>query len=162
HRGRGVWSTWLRDAGGSQGRVFIKMQWGRRRLLPRLTDLKTGQAFQCLPQREWHGLVQFERLGLHVPQRLACFGEGSIHFRAAVVIRAVPPEHSIDDLLRRGLWHQLPAESRAAILDAVVKTVRSIHDSGLEWRSISSKHFFPQQTDDSAWKLWLIDCEGVH
>ncbi|MCH7751627.1 MAG: hypothetical protein IH898_05670 [Planctomycetes bacterium] len=39
--------------------VFIKKQEGRLRLFPRLTDLKTGQVFLSLPQREWSGIERF-------------------------------------------------------------------------------------------------------
>jgi hypothetical protein len=61
-----------------------------------------------------------------------------------------------------GSWLRLPLEDRQSILEEVVRTLCHIHKSGWAWRSISTRHFFPQRSACGVWDLWLIDCEGVH
>lgn len=162
HRGRTVWETTLADRSGEPVRVFVKMNWGRRRLLPRLADLKTGQPFQTMPEREWHGLARLEAAGLNVPERLALFSEGLLLFRSAVVVRAVPPAESIDGIIRLGGWERLSGRQRLSLLDAIVETLGRIRSAGLGWRGASSRHLFPTLLPGDRWKLWVIDCEGVH
>lgn len=162
HPGRAVYETTLAGDDGGPARVFVKLNWGRRRILPRMTDLKTGQVFQSLPVREWRGLGRLASLGLNVPERLALFRDGLVSFRAAIVVRAVPPSHSLDEMLQNGAWGRLAAEERDSLLDAVVAALGTIHAAGLGWRGTTSRHFFPELDESGRWKLWLIDCEGVH
>ena len=162
HRGRCVNAATLEDEDEQPLRIFIKKQEGRLRLIPRLTDLKAGQVFHSLPQREWGGIECLASMGLHVPERLALYHEGLFFFRAAIVLREVPPRHSIGQMLRNGMWSRLAPQDQVSLLDAIVSTMETIHQAGLIWRGASSKHFYPELQDDAAWKLWLIDCEGVH
>ncbi|MCH7987574.1 MAG: hypothetical protein IID46_00325 [Planctomycetes bacterium] len=162
HRGRCVNAATLEAENEQPVRVFIKKQEGRLRLFPRLTDLKTGQAFLSLPQREWDGIERLASIGMHVPERLALFHEGLFFFRAAIVLREVPPRQSADAMLRNGTWSRLALPEQDSLLDAIVSTMETIHQAGLIWRGASSKHFYPELQDDAVWKLWLIDCEGVY
>jgi hypothetical protein len=162
HVGRAVWKAELRDDTDSPFTVFIKMSWGRRRWWPRLTDILTGQVFESLALREWHGLEQLNQVGLRVPQRMALFDEGVFYRRSAIILRAVPPPASISDMVLSGTWVQLPRHDRHAIFGAVARVLDQIHDAGLAWRCISSRHIFPQRVAAGRWELWLIDCEGVH
>jgi len=162
HKGRSVWSAELTAGLREPLRLFIKMHWGRRRLWPRMTDLKTGQAYQSLARREWDGLNRLEAAGLHVPRRWALFEEGRLHVRSAVIVQAVPPPRSLEELIELGKWEQLSTTRRGTLLDLVVATVRRIHTAGLGWRGASSKHFYPEWLPSEGWRMWLIDCEGVH
>ncbi len=162
HVGRAVWQAELRDDTDNPFTVFIKMSWGRRRWWPRLTDILTGQVFESLALREWHGLEQLNQIGLRVPQRMALFDEGVLYRRSAIILRAVPPPASISDMVLSGTWAQLPRHDRHAIFEAVARVLDQIHDAGLAWRCISSRHIFPQRVAAGRWELWLIDCEGVH
>ena len=162
HRGRCVNEATLEEETDLPLRVFIKKQAGRLRLFPRLTDLKTGQVFHSLPQREWGGIERLASMGLNVPKRLALFHEGLFFFRAAIVLREVPPRLSIGQMLRNGTWSRLNHPEQDSLLDAMVSTMETIHQAGFIWRGASSKHFYPELQDDALWKLWLIDCEGVY
>jgi len=162
HQGRSVWEAQLIDDQGKPLRIFIKMSWGRRRLWPRMTDLKTGQTFQSLSDREWNGLARFWALGLNVPERLALYRHGLWTVRTAVILREVPPQHSLDEMLKNGRWQQFSAGQREGLLETVMATMQTIHKAGLGWRGTSSRHFYPQLQNDGSWKVWLIDCEGVH
>ena len=134
HVGRAVWKAELRDDTDSPFTVFIKMSWGRRRWWPRLTDILTGQVFESLALREWHGLEQLNQIGLRVPQRMALFDEGVLFRRSAIILRAVPPPASISDMVLSGTWAQLPRHDRHAIFEAVARVLDQIHDAGLAWR----------------------------
>jgi hypothetical protein len=163
HAGRNVWDTQLVAADGELVHVYIKMNWGRMRFWPRMTDLKTGQWLQSMPVREWKGIGQLEVLGLNVPQRLAVFHSGMLSFRAAVVVRAIPPRASVRMMLANGDWQRLAWVQRKHILDRMVEVMRTIHAAGLGWRGSSLGHFYPQlDADNSDQAIWLIDCEGVH
>ncbi len=162
HTGRGVWETRLADEHGESVRVFVKMHWGRRRLWPRMTDLKTGQVFQSLPEREWRGIRQFQSIGLNVPERLVLFRDGMLSVRSAIVVREVLPRQSIDEMLQDGSWQQLSLDHRASLLEEVMSTLHTMYSAGVGWRGVSSRHFYPELQPDNSWKIWLIDCEGVH
>lgn len=118
--------------------------------------------FWSHPAREWDGLQRLESLGLAVPERLAFFEQGFWSFRSAVIVRAVPPPKSIYDMLLDGSWHALSNGDRTTIVDEIVAALRQIHAGGLGWRGTSTGHFYPERAGSGGWKLWLIDCEGVH
>ena len=162
HRGRRVWCTELSGADGTRMRVFIKMSWGRMRFWPRMTDLKTGQWRQSLPVREWHGLCRLRRLGLAVPEPLAVFHTGLLRFRAAVVVREIPPKRSLFEMIRDGDWNRLPVAEQDEILADLLHRLSVIHNAGLGWRGTSTVHFFPERLPTGRWRVWLIDCEGIH
>jgi len=172
HNGRAVWKTELRGADGSTFAAFVKLSWGRRRWWPRLSDIRAGQVLKSLAVREWEGLAVFEQLGLRVPERMAILEEGLLWKRSALILRAVPPPASLSDMILDGSWLRLPLEDRQSILEEVVRTLCHMHKSGWAWRSISTRHFFPQRSTlqrhvpqrsaSGVWDLWLIDCEGVH
>lgn len=161
HVGRAVSKVQLHDADGKIVTAYVKLSWGRRRWWPRMADLRTGQVFKSLAVREWEGLAVFERLGLQVPQRLAILEEGLLWKRSALIVKAVPPAASLSDMILDGSWLLLSRTDRALILEEFGRTLCLIHDSGWAWRSISTRHVFPQQ-NARGWELWLIDCEGVH
>lgn len=162
HVGRAVWKTELRDDTDRPFTAFIKMSWGRRRWWPRMPDILSGQVFESLALREWHGLDRLSQIGLRVPQRMALFDEGILWRRSAIILRAVPPPVSISEMVASGAWAQLPRRDRHAIFEAVALMLDKMHDAGLAWRCISSRHIFPQRVAAGRWELWLIDCEGVH
>ncbi|MCA9114736.1 MAG: hypothetical protein KDA79_06585 [Planctomycetaceae bacterium] len=160
---RVVWTCLLPEtASGTERRIYIKLNRGRRRLWPRMTDLKTGQVGQTLTTREWNGIGVLAGLGLAVPRRLALLEEGLLHFRSAVVMDAVPPADSVDMLLQNGGWWQLSPADRNQILEGMIGTVVRISAAGFGWRGTGSRHFYPERQPDGQWKHWLIDCEGVH
>ena len=160
--GRGVWSTDLYDCGGDPVRVFIKTQWGRRRITTRPSHLAAGLWRKSRPTEEWEGIARLKAAGLNVPERLAVFEQGRLSFRAAVIIKAVPARESVDSLLQSGRWDALPRQHREAILDAIIESTRSIHAAGLAWGGISCRHYFPLFQDDQTCTTWLIDLESVH
>jgi hypothetical protein len=162
HVGRAVWKTEVQGADGQTFTVFVKLSWGRRRWWPRLSDARAGQVFKSLAVREWEGLAAFERAGLQVPERLALLEEGLLWKRSALVLKAVPPPASISDMILDGSWLRLPQDDRQLILWEFARTMGRIHDSGWAWRSVSTRHVFPQRNNRGGWEVWLIDCEGVH
>ncbi|MEE8452547.1 MAG: hypothetical protein V3R99_11555, partial [Thermoguttaceae bacterium] len=87
HQVKGVAVATLRD-GDRPVRVFIKKQWRRSRLIPRLPDLRFGKAFSSYPLCEWRGLLRFRRLGLDTAEPLALFRHRWHPCRAAVVTGA--------------------------------------------------------------------------
>jgi hypothetical protein len=162
HRGRAVLPVALESAQGPVVSAFVKLNWGPRRLWPRMTDLKTGQFLQTLAEREWRGVRRLRDLGLLVPERVAYLKEGVWRMREAVVLRAVPPHESLHALIRGGRWQSLGRTAQDALLEAVAAAVRRIHTAGLAWRGVCTRHLFPKSAADGSWRLWLIDCEGVH
>jgi len=162
HTGRAVWKTELRGADGRAFTAFVKLSWGRRRWWPRLSDIRTGQVLKSLAVREWEGLAVLERLGFHVPERIAILEEGLLWKRSAVILKAVPAPASLSDMILDGSWLSLPLEDRSLILEEVARTLCRMHKSGWAWRSISTRHVFPQRAARNGWEIWLIDCEGVH
>jgi hypothetical protein len=162
HNGRAVWKTELRGADGETFTAFVKLSWGRRRWWPRLSDIRTGQVFKSLAVREWEGLAVLERLGFHVPERMAILEEGLLWKRSALILRAVPPPASLSDMILDGRWLSQAVEDRRSILDEVARTLCRMHKLGWAWRSISTRHVFPQRASGNGWEIWLIDCEGVH
>ncbi len=161
-RGRAVTQIKLGEAGGKTITAFVKLNWGRRRLVPRWTDMRRGQAFQSLPVREWEGLELFQSLGLLVPERLALLQRGWFWFQEAVIVRRVPPRFSLDEMLRNGDWRRLPYEDKQDLAESIIDVMHRIHRAGLGWRGTGTRHFFPERTPAGRWQLWLIDCEGVH
>jgi hypothetical protein len=162
HKGRAVWRTEAKDPGGETLTVYVKLSWGRRRWWPRLADIRTGQVFKSLAMREWEGLGTLEELGFCVPERLAVFEEGLLWKRSAVILRAVPPPVCLSDMILQGSWLHLASDDRQSILEEIARTLCRIHAAGWAWRSISTRHIFPQRKIGGGWDLWLIDCEGVH
>ncbi len=162
HVGRAVLKTELPGLGGPTETVYVKLSWGRRRWWPRMSDIRTGQVLKSLAVREWEGLEVFERLGLAVPERLALLEEGALWKRSALILWAVPPPASLSDMILDGSWLRLPLADRKLILEEVGRTLGHIHASGWAWRSISTRHVFPQRNGRGGWEIWLIDCEGVH
>jgi hypothetical protein len=158
HAGRHVARATL----GSNDVVFIKLQTKRPRLIPTIRDLRDGRFFRSQPENEWHGLQLLRAAGLHAAQPLALYRRGWRRFRAAVVIRAVPPENSLHDLLSDGTWTSLPPTDRRAIMRAGRAVVERIHHAGLAWAGVAAKHLYPERSPDGSWHHWLIDCEGVH
>jgi hypothetical protein len=162
HVGRSVWTTQLFDDDRRPFDAFFKLSWGRRRLWPRLTDLRAGQVFQSLARREWNGLMTLEQRGFKVAPRLALLEDGLIEKRSVVAVRGVPPRASISDMVRSGAWSALAVEQKRSILQCVFETLGRIHAGGLGWRGSCSRHVYPQVGAEGGWQLWLIDCEGIH
>ncbi len=161
HRGRAVIPMALPGAVKAVP-SFIKLNWGRRRVWPRMTDLKSGQFLKSFPHREWLGIERLREIGVQVPERIALLRHGVLRFREAVVLKEVPPRYSLHDLFANGGWERLSGELQQELLATVAKTLAKIHEAGLAWRGVCTRHFFPAQEADESWKVWLIDCEGVH
>lgn len=161
HAGRAVAETNVTDASGQDHRLFIKLQWSRPRLLPRLSDVLAGEFDQSLPMREWNGLRALGELGLHVPVPLAVFRESGFTLRSAVVLTAVPPDLSLQELMATSAWQELGPAGRERVLDEAADALGRIHRAGLGWKSAKAKHIYPEVHGESC-RVWLIDCEGVH
>ncbi|MBE2180520.1 MAG: hypothetical protein IAE97_08620 [Chthoniobacterales bacterium] len=158
HAGRHVTATRLAD--GTQ--VFVKLQHGRQRLLPTMRELRDGRFFRSIPENEWNGLCLLRSAGLDAAEPMAVFRSGRLHFRSAIIIRAVPAPESIHEMIRGGAWDELGTDDRKHLRLGMAETVRTIHRAGLGWAGIAAKHLYPAAGNDGSWKLWLIDCEGVH
>ncbi|NQU25615.1 MAG: hypothetical protein HQ567_30380 [Candidatus Nealsonbacteria bacterium] len=150
------------ELGGGRQRVFIKKQWRRSRVVPRWPDLIHGTAFHTWPVCEWRGLQQFRRIGLDTAEPLAVFYNAWTSCRSAVVTAAVPVEKSLHELIDDGTVGRMDSAARTMLVDAICVVIERIHDARLAWRSMKTKHFFPRRQDDGSWRIWLIDCEGVH
>lgn len=158
HEGRHVAEATLANG----DRVFIKLQSKRPRLIPTMRELRDGRFLRSQPENEWRGLSLLRAAGLHAAQPVALFRSGWRNFRAAIIIRAVPPPHSIHDLLQDGSWQAMDEASRHALASAIAAVPGAIHRARLAWAGIASKHLFPERLPDGSWRIWLIDCEGVH
>ncbi len=158
HVGRHVTAATL----GRGVRVFIKLQNKRPRLLPTMRELRDGRFLCSQPENEWRGLGLLRQAGLQAAQPIALYRRGWRNFRAAVVIHAVPPEFSLHELLQDGSWPALAAVDRQAIGRAVAGVFEGLHRAGLAWAGIAAKHLYPERQADGLWRVWLIDCEGVH
>ncbi len=162
HKGRSVSRVMLTQPEGECVEAFVKMNWGCRRLVPRVTDLRTGQALLSHPQREWEGIDALRSIGLFVPERIAILKRGRLWFQEAILIKRVHPETSLDELIRNGIWDGYAADDQQVILEAVVHVMQRIHQAGFGWRGTCTRHFFPNRIGGGFCQLWLIDCEGVH
>ena len=100
--------------------------------------------------------------GLAVSQPLAVFWQGWGVRRGAVVTQAVPPKYSLADLIVRGDYDRLTAECRRSLIHAALEVIERFQKSGLAWRSMKPKHFYPEQLPGNQWRVWLIDCEGIY
>src|SRR5205085_9853670 len=117
-------------------------QWSRDRWLPRPTDIRHRIGLQCSPIHEWRGLRMLQAAGFHVSEPLAVFWRGWGFSRGAVVTRAVPPAHSMADMLLSGELEQMDAAKRASLIDAAAKVVARLHRARISWRSMKAKHFY--------------------
>lgn len=143
-------------------RVYIKRQWRRGRLVPRPTDVRRGIGWKCTPIHEWHGLRTLQQAGFLVAEPLALFWRGWGLSRGAVVTRAVPPQYSLADLILGGDFERMSPERQAALIEGVADVVGRLHRAHISWRSMKAKHFYPEETAQGMWRMWLIDCEGVY
>ena len=162
HPDRGVCPIELRDLDGGKFTAYFKLNWGRPRWWPRITDIKTRQAFQSLVLHEWQGLERMKSHGFKVPQRLALFEEGGRQQRAAIIIRSVAPQATLSDMIRNLDWISRPESERTSLIEAALGILGRIYGLGLAWRGASSRHLFPERDACGAWTMWLIDCEGIH
>jgi Lipopolysaccharide kinase (Kdo/WaaP) family len=162
HKGRCVKSIEIEDETGQPCKLFLKLFWGRRRLWPRMTDLKSGQVFQPLAEREWNGLKTITDLGINAAERMALFSEGKYIQRSAIILKEVPVPYSFHELVVNGSWGKFPRVQKSLFIDKMLETIQTIHSAGFAWRGASSKHFYPVWNENNFWDVWLIDCEGVH
>lgn len=162
HEGRCVWRVKLNRAHKSPIVAYVKKQDGARRYWPRSTDIKSGQVLQTYPIREWNGLLRLQAAGILAAQPMALFHRGWLRVSSAIITQAVPPVHSIDELLLQNKSTQYSDEEWLGLLDKVMNTTIKIYESGLAWKGASTRHFYPELQADGSWKVWLIDCEGVH
>ncbi len=162
HAGRCVWRINLNRGHKPPVVAYVKKQDGARRYWPRSTDIKSGQVLQTYPIREWNGLLRLQAAGILTAQPMALFHRGWLHVSSAIITEAVPPAHSIDELLHQNKVTQWSGEEWQGLLDKVMDTTIQIYESGLAWKGSSTRHFYPELQSDGSWKVWLIDCEGVH
>ena len=137
---------------------YIKRQWKRHRLIPRWTDIRRGNGFCSVAEAEWNGLRRMEQAGIPVVEPLGLFcGKGGV---GAIVTRAAPATHSLQDLLIEGLALNYGESKRSQLVSTIVSTITKIGTRQLAWRSMKAKHFYPHEVRGS-WRICLIDCEGV-
>lgn len=141
--------------------VFVKRQWRRGRLLPRLSDLLSLHPYPSDPVHEWQGLQRLRAVGLLAAEPLALFW-CPFSTRSAVVVREVPAPASLRDLLQSGALYALPPKRLDAVTAAIDQTLRRLRQARLGWRSLMAKHIYPEMLPDGSVRLWLIDCEGVY
>ena len=144
---------------GEEDRTFyIKRQWKQRRRIPRLTDIRRGIAFISEAEAEWNGLHRMEHEGISVvePWGLFC-GKGGV---GAIITRAAPATHSLQDILSDGLALDYSESKRSELVSSIISTIANIRARQIAWRSMKAKHFYPHVVEGS-WHICLIDCEGV-
>lgn len=151
----------IESAGGSDF-LYIKRQTRRTRLVPRWTDLRRGVGLWSSPMCEWRGLHLLRSAGFDAAEPLGLFWSGRGWSQAAIVTRAVPPRLSLTDMILEGVITSFTAEERTSLVDAVWRVIAQLSNARLAWRSMKPKHFYPQPLGNRSWKMWLIDCEGVH
>ena len=141
-----------------QETFYIKRQWKRRRTIPRWTDIRRGIGFCSEAEAEWNGLHWMQREGMSVvePWGLFC-GTGGV---GAIVTRAAPATHSLQDLLSEGLALNYSQSKRSQLVSSIISTISKIRAKQIAWRSMKAKHFYPHEVQGS-WQICLIDCEGV-
>ena len=61
-----------------------------------------------------------------------------------------------------GALDQLSADPRDALVEATAEVVRRVHDAGFAWRGMDARHLYPEEQAGGSYRIWLIDCEGVH
>ena len=161
HEHKEVVSVELNVGDGEEVRhdmFYIKRQWKRSRLIPRWTDIRRGNGFCSVAEAEWNGLRRMEHAGIPVvePWGLFC-GKSGV---GAIVTRAAPATHSLQDLLSDGLALNYSQSKRDQLVSAIISTITKIRSGQLAWRSMKAKHFYPHEVQGS-WRVCLIDCEGV-
>lgn len=162
HDTRCVKKIRIQDQDDNPCTLYVKLFWGRRRIWPRMTDIKTGQLFQSLAEREWNGLKTVSELGLNAAERLAYFHEGNLQHRAAVIVKEVPTPLSLHDIIKDGTWNSFTRVQKSLLVDKILDVIQTIHANGYAWRSSASNHFYPVWNEQKHWDVWLIDCEGIH
>ena len=143
-------------------RVFIKKQERVLQRVPRLPDLRHGKAFWPYPVCEWQGLALFHKAGLPTPEPLALLRKSWYSPRSAVITQSLPCEENLGEGIRDGLLERIKLSRRATLIAALVETIERIHGAGLGWRGMEAKHFYPESRPGDGWRVWLLDCEGVH
>jgi hypothetical protein len=143
-------------------RLYIKRQWRITRWVPRWTDLRRGVGLLSSPVCEWQGIHLMRSAGLAAPEPLALFWQGRGWSRAAVVIKAVPPDESLADLIEHGAIARLSSQELTCLIDDIVAVFTRLDEAKLAWRSMKAKHFYPERLASGDWRIWLIDCEGAH
>ena len=158
HRERDVRRATLRDG----DTVYIKRQLRPGRLWPRMTEVLHGVAFQPFLRTEWDSIWRLRRAGLHAMEPLALFAGRRWRARRALIVRAVPPEKSLERLIWDRFVVRLPAADRRSLATEVARVLRTVHGAGLTWRGVEAKHLYPERLADGAWRMWLIDCCGAY
>ena len=107
-------------------KFYIKRQWKRRRQIPRLTDIRRGIAFCSEAEAEWNGLHRMEQEGIPAvePWGLFC-GKGGV---GAIVTRAAPATHSLQDVLSDGLALNYSESKRNELVSAIISTITKIRN----------------------------------
>ena len=161
HLERDVRKATLRD-GDTEQHVYIKRQVRRGRLWPRMTEILHGVAFQPALRTEWDSIWRLRKAGLHPMEPLAFFSGRRWGARRALVVRAVPPEESLERLIWDGFVKRLPLSDHRALAAEVAQVLHRVHRAGLTWRGMEAKHLYPERLEDGAWRIWLIDCCGAY
>jgi hypothetical protein len=149
------------DVEGAPKKLFIKRQMRNPRLLPKLRDFRDYGPFTGDPVREWHGLNLVRSWGLSAAEPLALFTR-RLSAESAVVTAGVPGEHSLRELARGSFFDDLDGDSQRMLVDAICRSIHTIHDRGYGWRGMDARHLFPERRSDGEYRIWLIDCEGVY
>lgn len=160
HTAREITQVRLNE-GAATVRAYVKKQWCRERLIPRMAEFRDETVFLTQPAREWRHLGLLRSLGLDTAEPLGLFSNGWLGGQAAIVTRAVPPEQSLETLATSGKLVQIGTLARIGLAQALARVVDTLRGARLSWRSMKPKHFYPMQTAESGWRIWLIDCEGL-
>ena len=113
------------------------------------------------PVREWHGLNLLRSWGLSAAEPLALFTR-SLSAASAVVTAGVPGEHSLRELAGTSFFGDLDADSQDTLVHEICRAIHIIHDRGYGWRGMDARHLYPERRSDGGYRIWLLDCEGVH
>lgn len=161
HPEKEVATLWLSASDGPQ-RVYIKRQWRLTRWIPRAPDLRHGRGWLSSPVREWRGLQWMQSAGLNVSAPLALFWHGWGLRRAAIVTQSLPPVPSLWERFTAPECDKITIEDFPSLAAALIDVIDRLHAAGLCWRSMKAKHVYPERLANGEWRIWLIDCEGVH
>jgi hypothetical protein len=160
HDNRDVRRLTIKD-GSVEIHLYIKRQWRPTRYIPRTIDIRTG-LWRSTPVNEWRGLHLLRGIGLNTAEPWALFQGVLTDARSAIIIRALPVSSSLDFLLREDAALLRETGGVEMLSRNIVQIFMQLFSANLTWRSATAKHIYPEKIDSQNWKLWLLDCEGVH
>lgn len=141
--------------------LYIKRQWRPTRYIPRPIDIRTG-LWRSTPVNEWRGLHLLRSIGLNTAKPWALFKGALTDARSAIIIKALPVSNSLDLLLREDASLFKDVAELEMLSRNISLVFMKLFSANMTWRSATAKHIYPEKSDSNNWKLYLLDCEGVH